>query len=218
MERYDEATQQRIIALSGQLQDIERDTVSLTQLEAAAEEVGLEPRFVREAAQRIRAAEPSFSSPEDTPQPMLRSSNQGENTLIYAAEGILSEDDFDPPPRNYESRASIVNEHLIACQSPEPLLEPSQLSLGVKRAELGLPDGQRMRLVDVLGTVFGVAFILVVTIATIICYGSIFLFWFILPPMLGMKLFFVVLFGAMAVIMTNATRNLWRDIGWLRKK
>ncbi len=69
--RYDEAMQQQIIALAGQLQDHERTTVSLEQLESVAEEVGLEPRFVREAARQLaapRAPLPNPSLPADPPR------------------------------------------------------------------------------------------------------------------------------------------------------
>ena len=102
--RYDEVMQQQIIALAGQMQDHERATVSLEQLESVAEEVGLEPRFVRAAARRLAAPRAPLpkpplpaDSPRTAPQPsQLRATRElsHEESLaatIAAAERVIEE-------------------------------------------------------------------------------------------------------------------------------
>ena len=51
--RYDAAMQQRVIALALQLQREHQETLTAEQIEAAAEEVGLEPEFVRQAIAQL---------------------------------------------------------------------------------------------------------------------------------------------------------------------
>ena len=51
--RYDAAMQQRVIALAVRLQHEHRETLTAAQIEAAAEEVGLEPEFVRQAIREL---------------------------------------------------------------------------------------------------------------------------------------------------------------------
>ncbi len=85
--RYDEAVQQQIIALAGQLQDRERATVSLEQLESIAEEAGLEPRFVREAARRIALRPAPVPS---SPKPLAARAAPRNNTRSTVTASVIA--------------------------------------------------------------------------------------------------------------------------------
>lgn len=70
-QRYDAAMQQKVIALALRLQQEHRETLTAAQIEEAAEEVGLEPEFVRRAIAEI-SAEPTAQKAAKARKPAAR--------------------------------------------------------------------------------------------------------------------------------------------------
>jgi class 3 adenylate cyclase len=60
--RYDEATVQKAIALAARLQDQHRETLTVAQVQAIADELGIDPAFVRQSLDQLDAAKAAPSA------------------------------------------------------------------------------------------------------------------------------------------------------------